>query len=181
MLRERLKGADRYFSGATDAPRMPNVLGILGHHVRLGSGWLAYNSVLLNEPALDPRHRELMILRVAWRTGARYEWAQHVRLAKRVGITDEEIDAIAGSPEADTWAPVEHDLLAATDQLLDRYNIEATTWSRLSEHFDEPRLLELLFVVGSYLCLALVFNSVGLELDPELDSSRLPPPRDARP
>jgi alkylhydroperoxidase family enzyme len=35
----------------------------------------------------------------------------------------------------------------------------------LAAGFDEQQLLELLFVVGSYLCLALVLNSAGLEPD----------------
>jgi len=169
ILRGRMKGADRFLSGAPDAPPLPNVLGLLGHHMRLGGAWLAYNGVLLDEPTLDPRHRELLILRVAKRTGSTYEWAQHVRLGQRLGITTEDIDAIALGTQATAWTALEHDLMAAADQLLDDYDIDTTTWSRLAEHFDERQLLELLFVVGSYLCLALVFNSVGLELDPGLD------------
>jgi len=169
VLRGRMKGADRFLSGAPDAPPLPNVLGLFGNHMRLGGAWLAYNGVLLDEPTLEPRHRELLILRVARRTGSTYEWAQHVRLGQRCGITTEDIDAISLGAPAVSWTPVERDLIAATDQLLDTYDIDATTWSRLAEHFDERQLLELLFVVGSYLCLALVFNTVRLELDPGLD------------
>jgi 4-carboxymuconolactone decarboxylase len=174
MFRGRIKVADQYLSGEPDAPRMPNVLGVFGHHVRLASAWLAYSGVLLDEPALDPRHRELLILRVAWRTGSTYEWAQHVRMGKRAGITGEEIDAVARGAEADSWTPLERDLLAATDQLIDQYQIDTATWSRLAEHLDPRQLLEALFVVGTYLCLALVFNSVGLELDPEMDGVPVP-------
>jgi 4-carboxymuconolactone decarboxylase len=169
ILRGRMKGADRYLSGAADAPPLPNVLGLFGNHIRLGGAWLAYNGVLLDEPTLDPRHRELLILRVAKRTGSTYEWAQHVRLGQRLGITTEDINAISLGTPAASWTTLERDLIAATDQLLDDYDIDTATWSRLAAHFDERQLLELLFVVGSYLCLALVFNTVRLELDPGLD------------
>ena len=37
-----------------------------------------------NGPRSSPRQRELMVLRVAWRTRSRYEWVQHLRLAPRV-------------------------------------------------------------------------------------------------
>src|SRR5438270_7899028 len=44
---------------------------------------------------LDARRREMVVLRVAHATGAGYEWAQHERLARHAGVTDQEIDAIA--------------------------------------------------------------------------------------
>ena len=37
------------------------------HHPALTGPWLRYNAQLLQRPALDPRHRELIVLRVAWR------------------------------------------------------------------------------------------------------------------
>ena len=106
-----------------------------------------------------------MVLRVAWRTRSRYEWAQHVRLAPRVGITPDEIDAIAGGRGARAWTPLEADLLAATDQLIDHYRIDDDTWARLAEQLDERQLVELVFVVGTYTGLAMAFNSFGLQLD----------------
>jgi 4-carboxymuconolactone decarboxylase len=131
--------------------------------------------VLLNTPTLEPRHRELMILRVAWRTRTEYEWVQHVRIAPSCGITPEEVTAISAGANADAWTPLEADLLAATDQLLDRYRIDDETWAALSEHLDERQLLEVTFVVGTYTALAMVFNSVGVELDPELADVPAPP------
>ena len=161
--------AQRFLADGPDAPPMPNVLGTLMRHPALAGPFLAYNQALLQSPALDARQRELMILRVAWRTRAPYEWAQHVRMAERVGITNEELQAIAGSA-TDTWTPLEADLLAATDQLIDRYRIDDDTWARLAEHLDERQLVELVFVVGTYTGLAMAFNSFGLQLDPELEA-----------
>ena len=70
---------------------------------------------------------------------------------------------------------LEAGLLAATDQLIDHYRIDDETWAVLAEQLDERELVELVFVVGSYTCLAMVFNSLGLELDPELHSVAAPP------
>jgi alkylhydroperoxidase family enzyme len=165
--------ADNLRSSASDAPRAPNVLTTLMRHPDLTGPFLAYNTVLLNAPLLEPRQRELMILRVAWRTRAPYEWAQHVRMARSCGITAEEIGSVASGSEAGIWSPLEADLLGATDQLLDQYRIDDDTWARLAEHLDERRLMEVTFVVGTYACLAMAFNSFGLELDPELEA--IPP------
>ena len=160
--------ADRFLSAAPDAVRVPNVLTTLMHHPALAGPFLSYNRVLLERPALGHRLRELMVLRVAWRTRSTYEWVQHTRLAERFSVTPEDIDAIARGTHAKTWTPLEADLLAATDQLIDRYRIDADTWARLAEHLDERQLVEVAFVVGTYTCLAMAFNSFGLQLDPEL-------------
>jgi alkylhydroperoxidase family enzyme len=167
--------ADRLLATGPDAPRVPNVLTTLMRHPNLAGPFLAYNSVLLNRPVLEPRWRELMILRVAWRTRSTYEWVQHVRIAGSCGITADEIEAIAHGADAGIWGTLEAALLAATDQLLDGYRVDDETWARLAERLDERQLVEVAFVVGTYTCLAMVFNAVGLELDPELDSSAAPP------
>lgn len=160
--------ATRFLTAGPDATPIPNVLGTLMHHPALAGPFLTYNQVLLQTPALGHRTRELAVLRVAWRTRSRYEWAQHVRLAERVGITPTEIDAIARGAEAEGWTPHEADVLAATDQLVDTYRIDDETWARLAKQLDERQLVELVFVVGTYTGLAMAFNSFGLQLDPEL-------------
>jgi 4-carboxymuconolactone decarboxylase len=169
------EAAERFLSTSADAPRVPNVLTTMMRHPALTGPFLTYNNVLLRTPAIEPRLRELMILRVAWRTRSQYEWVQHVRIAPRSGITAEEIDAIAQGADARTWTPLEADLLAATDQLLETYRIDDATWARLEQQLDVRQLIEVAFVVGTYTCLAMAFNSVGLELDPELDTVAAPP------
>jgi alkylhydroperoxidase family enzyme len=175
VLRDFLKGAaDRFLSEGPGALPLPNVVATLMHHPKLAGPWLTYNNVLLAAPSIDPRLRELIILRVAWRARSPYEWLQHVRMAKQLGVTAEEIQAIAGLSSDARWTPLEGDLLAATDQLLDRYVIDDATWTRLAEQLDRRQLMELVFIVGSYTCLAMAFNSFGLELDPELHAIEAP-------
>jgi len=159
-------GVER-FLGAGDTPPLPAVLGTLIRHPALAAKWLPYNDVLLRTGTLDPRLREIVICRVGWRTAAEYEWLQHVRLARGLGVTDAEIDAIADRGVAE-WAPLEADLLAATDALLDGYEIPDDLWTRLAQHLDQQQLIELVFVVGTYTCLAMAFKSFGVQLDADL-------------
>jgi len=162
---------DRFLSAGPDAVRVPNVLTTLMHHPALAGPFLTYNRVLLETPALGHRLRELMILRTAWRTRSVYEWVQHTRLASRFSVTPEEIEAIARGSSVETWTALEADLLAATDQLIDRHRIDDDTWARLAKQLDERQLVEAVFVVGTYTCLAMAFNSFALQLDPELSTS----------
>jgi alkylhydroperoxidase family enzyme len=165
--------ADRFLSAEPDAPRLTNGIASMLHHPQLAEKFLAFNGQLLWDPALEPRLRELAVLRVAWRTRSAYEWVQHVKLSQRYGVTRAEVDVIAAG-EYDGLAPLESDLLRATDQLLDGYRIDDVTWARLAAELDEKTLLELIFVVGTYTALAMVFNGIGIELDPDLDPASAP-------
>jgi AhpD family alkylhydroperoxidase len=170
---------ERFRAPGPDAMPVPNALTTLLHHPKLAGPWLTYNNVLLWDPALDHRLRELIVLRVAWRTRSQYEWVQHVKLGDRYGVTAEDVAAIADGAAASRWSPLERDLLASTDQLLERYRIDDETWSRLAAALDERQLIEVVFVVGTYVCLAMAFKSLGLALDPGLDASAAPAlPRD---
>jgi len=162
---------ERFLTGDT-----PTAITTMLHHPALAGPWLAYNNVLLWSPALEHRQRELMVLRVGWRTRSTYEWVQHVKLGERYGITRADVEAIASGTALESWTPLERDLVAATDQLLDNSRIDDATWARLAEQLDEKQLVEVVFAVGTYTCLAMAFNTFGLELDEGLDTTGIPLP-----
>ncbi|WP_179475758.1 carboxymuconolactone decarboxylase family protein [Mycolicibacterium vinylchloridicum] len=152
----------------------PNVLATMLHHPALAGSFNRFGNVLLQEPALGHRARELMLLRVAWRTRARYEWVHHVRLAAHYGLGAADVAAVAEGT-SESWTPLERDLVAAADQLLDCYRIDDETWGRLREQLDERQLVELPFVVGAYTCLAMAFNSWQLQVEDGIDTTNIPP------
>jgi alkylhydroperoxidase family enzyme len=165
--------AARFAATGPDAVPVPNVLGTLMRHPALAGPFLAYNNVLLFAPTIEPRTRELLILRVAARTGADYEWAQHVGLAAGAGVTAAEIEAVRGCGAIE-WSPFDAALLAAADELVDGYVVSDDTWGRLAAQLDERQLMELVFVVGTYTALAMAFNSFGLQLDADLQATATP-------
>lgn len=50
---------------------------------------------ILVKSELDARKREIAVLRVAHLTRSKYEWTQHLAIARGVGVIDEEIEKIA--------------------------------------------------------------------------------------
>ena len=89
-----------------------NIFGTLARHPDLLRRWLVFGTHVLAKSTLSARHRELLILRVGWLCRAPYEWGQHVVIARREGITDEEIARIAEGPDASGWDPFEAVLIA---------------------------------------------------------------------
>jgi 4-carboxymuconolactone decarboxylase len=163
LLRGHLARADQYLSGEPDAPPIPPILGLLARHPRVGGAWLAFSGALMDEGSLAERDRELLILRVGHRTRSRYLWPQHVVLGETAGLTPDEIRALGGRSETYAWDDRDRCLICAVDELVDHQMVTDATWLLLGIAFDEQQLLELLFVVGSYVCLAMVLNSVGVE------------------
>lgn len=159
------------------AGSLPNAVKVMLHNPGLAGGWLAYNGQLLRYPALGARQRELVILRVAWRTRSRYEWSQHVRISPRYGVSADEVEAIAteDGPQDHAWGGIEAALLRAVDQLLTRYTVDDSTWAVLRNGLDDRQLLELPFIVGSYALLGMAFNAFRLPLDPQYEAASAPP------
>lgn len=151
----------------------PNVFRMLQTNARVFFPWLAFASQLMPFGRLDPKDRERVILRVAWNCRSRYEWGQHVAIATRVGVTDEEIRAIAEGPDAALWGPFQRSILRACDEFHRDRMVGEDTWRALASELDDELLVELLLLVGHYEMLAGVLNTTGVRLEPHLEA-RLP-------
>jgi alkylhydroperoxidase family enzyme len=173
-----LRRPELYLPERPDAAPMPQALRLFAHHVELGAAWMTFNEMLIGPHAtLDTRTRELAILRVAWSTGSRYEWKQHVRMGKHAGLSTEQLYAVAEGPGAPSWTPFERAILAAADEIVEERSVRAETWKELSGQLDPAQILELTFVIGAYLCFAVVTNAARLQPDPpteEVDAPELP-------
>jgi 4-carboxymuconolactone decarboxylase len=166
-LLPHLRRPERYLSGGPDAAPMPVVMELFAHHLPLSETWLSFSDVLASsESTLEPRLRELLIVRVAWRTQSGYEWSQHTRMGRDEGLTDEQLRAVTVGPAAEVWTPLERALVQAVDEIIDGFAVSDDTWAALAAHWEPAQLFELLFVIGGYVCMAGVLNSVGLRGDP---------------
>ena len=166
-LLQFLRRPERYLSDAPDAPPMPIVLEMFAHHLALSASWLPFTDMLAGtEARLRPEHRELLILRVAWRTRSGYEWAQHSRMGREAGLSAAQIEAATVGAASPEWSPLERALVAAADEVIDAQRVSDATWSVLAAHLEPGEIFEALFVIGGYLCLAGVLNSIGLQDSP---------------
>jgi alkylhydroperoxidase family enzyme len=180
VLLSYLRRPEIYLSGAPDAPPMPIVLELFAHHLPLSDTWLAFSDMLASGDAvLHPAHRELVILRVAWRTRSGYEWSQHQRMAAAEGLSEAKLLAVRDGPDAAIWTPEERSMLRAVDEMIDRFSVTEETFQSLASSFNPAELFELLFVIGGYLCLATVLNSIGLQADMPADATERPGDRES--
>jgi 4-carboxymuconolactone decarboxylase len=142
-----------------------NIFPTLARHEGLFRAWLPFGGFLLGRGVLPARERELLILRTGCNCRSDYEWGQHARIAESIGVSSEEIERVAGGPDAAGWSPADATLLRAADELHAGAKISEETWSKLSERYDERALIEIAMLVGHYHMVAFALNSTGVELD----------------
>ena len=144
---------------------MLNIFRTLAHHPKLLKRWLVFGNHVLSKSSLPARERELVILRVGWRCRAEYEWSQHVDIALRSGVTEQDIARVAEGQEAAGLSDAERALLRATDELLDDSCVADSTWTALTAHFDTTQIIDLIFTVGQYNLVSMALNSLGVPLE----------------
>jgi len=144
-------------------------LGVILRHPALAKAFLTFNNHVAVTSSVSKRIRELLILRISWLRRSEYEFTQHVVLGKNAGLTEAEIERIQHGADAPGWDPLDADLLRAVDELHTDARIQDTTWTRLSAHFSTTQLMDIVFAVGCYEVLAMVFKTFGAQLEPSVE------------
>src|SRR5271169_687066 len=145
------------------AGRDLNLFRVMMHHPELTRRWVVFAGHVLRKQTLPARERELLILRIGWLNQAEYEWAQHVEIAGRCGITVAEIERVRQGPAA--WHGEDAVLLQAVDDLYEHSVVSDATWSALSARFSTQQMMDLVFTVGQYNLVSWALNSFGVPLD----------------
>lgn len=145
-----------------------NGVGAMLRHPTLAKAFLTFNNHVAMASTVSKRIRELLILRVGWLRGAEYEFQQHVILGLRAGLTEAEIDRLTYGPDAEGWDAVDAALLRATDELVADAFIKDDTYAVLAQHFNTEQLLDIVFAIGCYEMLAMVFNTFQVPFEESL-------------
>lgn len=158
-----------------------SLLRIIAHAQSAFDPWLKYSAVLLRALELDPLLRELAILQVAHLVDSRYEWVQHVVIARAVGASEEQIAAIEHDREADASLSEEQRLLLrfSREVILDGAASEERV-AELAARLGTRQVVELLLVIGNYLAIARLIATSGLEPDPPIGLPGLRPSNPAK-
>jgi alkylhydroperoxidase family enzyme len=144
-------------------------LGVILTHPILAKAFLTFNNHVAITSSVPRRVREILILRISWLRRAEYEFVQHIVLGMRAGLTQTEIERIQLGPDAPGWDALDADIVRAVDELHADACIGNETWERLSLHFTSTQLLDIVFAVGCYDLLAMVFKTGRTPLEPGVE------------
>jgi alkylhydroperoxidase family enzyme len=143
----------------------------LDAHPRLRSFVEMFLETFILQGRVDPRLRELVILRIAWRCEQPYEWAQHYRRARSLEVSDDDIRSMQSAALDAVSDPPLQLLARAADEVVDIGRISNATYRACAEHFDDGAVLyEFLYLVAGYRMMATILNTTT----PSVEKAGLP-------
>jgi alkylhydroperoxidase family enzyme len=140
----------------------------LAVHDELASRMRPLGAGILGHGRVQPRDREIIILRTCARAGAEYEWGVHaIAYGSPVGLSDEQIAAsVDGAPDHAAWSAHDSLLIRFADELHGTCGVTDQLWIELANEFSADQLLELTITAGWYRLLAYVINAARVPHEP---------------
>ncbi|MCB2059810.1 MAG: carboxymuconolactone decarboxylase family protein [Novosphingobium sp.] len=154
----------RASAGAADVDQLPEYMRTVVKHPELFRRNMEMGNTMYNG-RIPMRERELAILRVAWLNRAPFEWGQHVIIAKRIGITPDEIERARQGSASGGWSEHETAIFKGVEELISNQTISQKTWDVLAKSWDEAQLIEFPMMVGQYVATAYVQNSLRVRME----------------
>ena len=151
----------------TRLPRPLNIFKLMAHAETNFRPLLRLGTSILTEQKLAASLRELAILLTAHRCGAEYEWVQHVAIAKAVGVTDAQVEALAADRlDAECFSATERAVLTASVDIVRDGRMPEAHFDALTQHLSTREIVELVLAVGFYVTLARLMVVADIDPDP---------------
>ncbi len=145
----------------------PNLYKGLANHPALVAAWTEFSKILRYDTRTPRALRELVILRGAQLCRSEYEWAQHLRMARKAGVTDEQIDALASFRSSKAFTDREKAALALAEAVT-LGKVSDEVYAEARKHFDEHDYVELSMVAAFYAMVARMLDAMGIELEADV-------------
>jgi alkylhydroperoxidase family enzyme len=142
-----------------------NIFRALGHSPEALRRFMKFGSYFLDEGKLDPKLRELAILRVGMDCRAPYEFSQHISIGRRAGLSDAQIRAV-GNAHVGVFAPNEMAVLAYAGELTTASRVSDATYDAVAQFLNAEEVVELTLVIGYYNMVSRALNALEVDIDP---------------
>jgi len=142
-----------------------NLYKVAAHSPKVLLNFIRLGNSIIGRMELPPRLREIVILRVATLTGSEYEWAQHAPVARQVGVSQKQLDAIPDWKNSAEFNNEERAVLQYTDEVAQQVKVTDQTFNTLKNFFSEQTIVELTITIGYYEMVARLLVPLQVEVD----------------
>jgi AhpD family alkylhydroperoxidase len=144
-----------------------NLYRALGNHPALVAAWTEFANAIRHDSRTPRALRELMILRVGQMTRSEYEWAHHLRMARKSGVREAQIAALAAWRDSPEFDAGERAALALAEAVAD-CKVTDAVYAEVSRHFDHAQYVELSLTAGFYAMVVRMLDALRVELDADV-------------
>lgn len=145
----------------------PNLYKALGNHPELVAAWAEFSKTLRHDTRTPRALRELVILRGAQVMRSEYEWAQHLAMARKAGVSEAKIENLASWRTSSEFSEQEKAALALAEAVTEG-RVSDEVYARAKKHFDDHDYVELALVAAFYAMVGRMIEAMGVELEPEM-------------
>jgi alkylhydroperoxidase family enzyme len=144
----------------------PNLYKALGNHPQLVAAWTEFSKTLRHDTRTPRALRELVILRGAQLQRSEYEWAQHLPMARRAGVSEPQIQSLASWKTSSHFDAREKAALALAEAVTQGH-VSDEVYAQAMRHFDHHDYVELALVAAFYAMVGRMLDAMGVQLEPE--------------
>lgn len=158
--------------------RVLNFYRLMAHHARSVAPFLAWYPQL-REGALDLKLRYLAYVRASQLNRCRYCVTHNGAAARRVGVSREQLDALAEWPTSPLFSELERLVLGYAEEMTLRVQVSPTLVETLRKHLDPEALVQLTLSIAAANFTNRFNEALGTEL--EVEEGRSAPSAAPRP
>ena len=128
-------------------------------------GFLELATSILTKSEFDVRKREIAVLRVAHVTHSNYEWIQHVAVARRAGVRDEEMAVIAAEDPVRSLTEEDNLLCRVADEISREVRLSDEALEQIVDRYGVRQATELILCVSYFNMLSRFLESTRVALE----------------
>jgi AhpD family alkylhydroperoxidase len=144
----------------------PNLYKQLANHPKLIAAWNNFARTLRHESRTPRALRELMILRGAQIMHSEYEWAQHLKMARKAGVRDAQINALAAWKSSTEFNQREKAAIGLAEAVTHGH-VPDDVYAEAMEHFDHQDYVELAVTAAFYAMVGRMLDAMHVQLEPD--------------
>jgi 4-carboxymuconolactone decarboxylase len=143
-----------------------NLYKAVGNSPKAGRNFIRLGNAVLNPDILEPKLRELAILRVGNLLQAEYEFTKHVVIGQNTGVTMAQINDLSNWKSSKNFSDIERAVLQYTDEMTLNVKVSDGTFADLKRFFDDAAIVKLTITIGYYGMVSRILVALQIELEP---------------
>ena len=148
-----------------------NLYKILAHSPAGARSFAAPAMYVRHQSLLDPRLRELAIIQIGYQSRIRYEYAHHIEIGRDVGLSDDDIRAIAADSAGKPThlGSVERAVLAAARELGEKPALSNAVFAELKRELNASCIVDLIISICTYCGVVRLLGAFEIELEADYE------------